>query len=223
MSTVAVPLSALQIIQLFGIFRQPILVLSWQDVKYHNFTWRNLRALGLEAQALHDYPSPDKHEWLQRGGIQVAELMDMVVFPVNPAPALGIGRYATAHVLWESRKVRKVTNPRPNFSAFGGFNVGVEKSPKICQILLLTSPCKPCSPIGCPPLRGEGGRDGVRALPHVHVSQQRYSARGVDTRQAKARVGAAVPGAVVVSCWSPGTATQKGGEGLFRPYVTLSV
>ena len=88
-STVAVPLSALQSIQLFGIFRQPILVLSWQDVKYHNFTWRNLRALGIEAQALKQL-QPDKHEWLQRGGIQVADLIDMVVFPVNPLTDFGV-------------------------------------------------------------------------------------------------------------------------------------
>ena len=87
--TVAIPLSALQSIQLFGIFRQPILVLSWQDVKYHNFTWRNLRALGIEAQALKQL-QPDKHEWLQRGGIQVADLIDMVVFPVNPLTDFGV-------------------------------------------------------------------------------------------------------------------------------------
>jgi len=88
-STVAIPLTALQSVQLFGIFRQPILVLSWQDVKYHNFTWRNLRALGLEAEALKQL-QPDKHEWLQRGGIQVADLIDMVVFPVNPLTDFGV-------------------------------------------------------------------------------------------------------------------------------------
>jgi hypothetical protein len=85
LSDMAVPLSALQSIQLYGIFRQPILVLSWQDVKYHYFTWRNLRALGIEAQALKQW-QPDKDEWLQRGGIQLRDLIDMVVFPVNPLP-----------------------------------------------------------------------------------------------------------------------------------------
>jgi hypothetical protein len=88
-STVAVPLSPLQSIQLFGVFRQPILVLSWQDVKYHNFTWRNLRALGLEAQSLGRL-QPDKHEWLQQRGIQVSDLMDIVVFPVNPLTDFGV-------------------------------------------------------------------------------------------------------------------------------------
>jgi hypothetical protein len=87
--TVAIPLSALQSIELFGIFRQPILVLSWQDVKYYNFTWRKLRALGLEAEALKQL-QPDKHEWLQRGGIQVTDLIDMIAFPVNPLTDFGV-------------------------------------------------------------------------------------------------------------------------------------
>jgi hypothetical protein len=89
LSAVAIPVSALQSIHLFGCFRQPILVLSWQDVKYHNFTWRKLRSLGLEAQALQRL-QPDKHEWLQRGGIQVADLIDMTVFPVNPLVDFGV-------------------------------------------------------------------------------------------------------------------------------------
>lgn len=89
MSGVAVPVTALQSIKLFGIFKQPIMVLSWQDVKYYNFTWRNLRALGIEAKALKEL-QPDKHEWLQRGGIQVADLMDMIVFPVNPLTDFGV-------------------------------------------------------------------------------------------------------------------------------------
>ena len=79
----AVRVTSLQSVRLFGIFRQPIMVLSWHDVKQHNFTWRNLRALGLEAQELKQL-QPDKNEWLQRGGIQVADLIDMIVFPVNP-------------------------------------------------------------------------------------------------------------------------------------------
>lgn len=89
MSGVAVPVTALQSIKLFGILKQPIMVLSWQDVKCHNFTWRNLRALGLEAKALKQL-QPDKHEWLQRGGIQVGDLTDMVVFPVNPLTDFGV-------------------------------------------------------------------------------------------------------------------------------------
>lgn len=91
-------MTALQSIKLFGILKQPIMVLSWQDVKYHNFTWRNLRALGLEARALQQL-QPDKHEWLQRGGIQVADLTDMVVFPVNPLTDFGVD----VAELWQMR------------------------------------------------------------------------------------------------------------------------
>ncbi len=89
MSGVAVRVTSLQSVRLFGIFRQPIMVLSWHDVKQHNFTWRNLRALGLEAQELKQL-QPDKNEWLQRGGIQVADLIDMIVFPVNPLTDFGV-------------------------------------------------------------------------------------------------------------------------------------
>ena len=27
---------------------------------------------------------PDKHEWLQRGGVSIQDLKDMTIFPVNP-------------------------------------------------------------------------------------------------------------------------------------------
>ena len=76
-------LSAYQSIQLFGMRRQPIFTLSWADVKKENFTWRGLRALDLPAQDLKKL-QPDKNEWLQRGGVGIEDLKDMIVFPVNP-------------------------------------------------------------------------------------------------------------------------------------------
>lgn len=85
----AVALKAVQSIALFGWWRQPILTLAWSDVKQHCFTWRQLRALGLEPATLRRL-QPDKHEWLQRGGIQVADLLDMTVFPVNPLTDFGV-------------------------------------------------------------------------------------------------------------------------------------
>ena len=106
-SAVAIPVTALQSIQLFGIFRQPILVLSWQDVKYHNFTWRNLRSLGLEAEALKQL-QPDKNEWLQRGGIQVADLIDMFVFPVNPLTDCGVDLAELWNLRCSTEHVQKV-------------------------------------------------------------------------------------------------------------------
>lgn len=85
----AVHVTAIQSVSLFGWFRQPVVTLSWNDVKYHNFTWRQLRALGLEAATL-QVLQPDKNEWLQRGGIQVHDLLDMTVFPVNPLTDFGV-------------------------------------------------------------------------------------------------------------------------------------
>ena len=85
----AVSLTAVQSVKLFGWWRQPILTLSWNDVKQQHFTWRQLRALGIEAAQLKRL-QPDKHEWLQRGGIQVSDLLDMTVFPVNPLTDFGV-------------------------------------------------------------------------------------------------------------------------------------
>ncbi len=75
--------------KLFGWWRQPILTLSWNDVKQYHFTWRQLRSLGLEGGQLRRLQS-DKHEWLQRGCIQVSDLLDMTVFPVNPLTDFGV-------------------------------------------------------------------------------------------------------------------------------------
>ncbi len=41
---VAVELTPFQSVKLFGCLRQPVLTLSWHDVKTSNFTWRQLRA-----------------------------------------------------------------------------------------------------------------------------------------------------------------------------------
>ena len=80
---IALRINAFQSVQLFGLKRQPILTLSWSDVKVENFTWRFLRSLDIPAQDLHKM-QPDKHEWLQRGGVCIEDLKDMHVFPVNP-------------------------------------------------------------------------------------------------------------------------------------------
>ena len=79
----AIKIDAYQSIQLFGYKRQPILTLSWNDVKRENFTWRYLRSLDFKAEDL-QLMQPDKQEWLQRGGVNMQDLKDMLVFPVNP-------------------------------------------------------------------------------------------------------------------------------------------
>jgi hypothetical protein len=96
--SVGVRLSALQSLKIFGFWRQPVLILSWKDVKNLNLTWRYLRSLEIDAQSLKNL-QPDKHEWIQRGGIQVSDLSDMLVFPVNPLTDFGVD----LGELWEMR------------------------------------------------------------------------------------------------------------------------
>jgi hypothetical protein len=74
----ALAVTAKQSVQLFGWWAQPILTLSWNDVKQHHFTWRQLRALGLEAKQLQRL-QPDKHEWnpLTDFGVDLAELWQL--------------------------------------------------------------------------------------------------------------------------------------------------
>lgn len=85
----AVLVTAPQSVKIFGYWAQPILTLSWTDVKQHNLTWRQLRALGLSADELKRL-QPDKTEWIQRGGIQTSDLIDMTTFPVNPLTDFGV-------------------------------------------------------------------------------------------------------------------------------------
>jgi len=86
---VAVTISARKSVSLLGWWRQPILTLSWNDVKYHHFTWRQVRLVELGVDMLMKLQT-DKHEWLQRGCIQVSDLLDMTVFPVNPLTDFGV-------------------------------------------------------------------------------------------------------------------------------------
>jgi hypothetical protein len=76
-TSVGVSVSALQSIKVFGFWRQPVLVLSWTDVKNLNLTWRYLRTLGIDAQSLKNL-QPDKNEWVRTSdvtGIHLPELL----------------------------------------------------------------------------------------------------------------------------------------------------
>ena len=86
---VAVELTPFQSVKLFGWLRQPVLTLSWHDVKTSNFTWRQLRALGLTPEQL-KRTQPVVQEWIQRGGIQLTDIPDMTIFPVNPLTDFGV-------------------------------------------------------------------------------------------------------------------------------------
>lgn len=41
----AVLITAVQSVKIFGFWRQPVLTLSWTDVKQHNLTWRQPQPL----------------------------------------------------------------------------------------------------------------------------------------------------------------------------------
>lgn len=84
----ATMLTSSQSVSLFGWFKQPILTLCWDDVKQNNFTWRQMRALGLSQEQLCAV-QPDKQEWVQRGGLQLSDITDMTIFPVNPLTDFG--------------------------------------------------------------------------------------------------------------------------------------
>ena len=76
-------LTAKQSVRIFGWMAQPRLTLAWEDIKQAGKTWAQLRELGLSAESLAAL-QPDKAEWILRGGVQLQDLRDMTVFPVNP-------------------------------------------------------------------------------------------------------------------------------------------
>jgi hypothetical protein len=76
-------INAYQSVMIHGWWAQPRLTLAWEDVKHKNISWRQLRDLGFEPVDLKRI-QPDKMEWIQRGGLQLHDLVDMMVFPVNP-------------------------------------------------------------------------------------------------------------------------------------------
>jgi len=103
----AVQISPYQSVCLFGWWRQPILTLSWQDVKTQNFTWRQMRGLGLTAEELQAM-QPSVKEWIQRGGIQLGDILDMTVFPVNPLTDFGVDLAELWEMTCDSAQLRRM-------------------------------------------------------------------------------------------------------------------
>ena len=82
-------LNAEESVSLFGWFAQPKKTLSWEDIKTFFFTWRQLRSHNITASRLKKI-QPDKYEWINRGGLQVSDLNDMTIFPINPISDFGV-------------------------------------------------------------------------------------------------------------------------------------
>jgi len=77
-------ISPLQSIRFYGLWDQPRRVLVWEDITAKCYSWRRLRQeIGLTPKELMTVqPSPE--EWVNRGALQLADLPDMLCFPVNP-------------------------------------------------------------------------------------------------------------------------------------------
>lgn len=80
---VALSLTPRQSIKIFGWFNQPSLTIAWSDVKEKTLTWNGLRKLGFSAVELKRL-QPEKMAWIQRGGVRLIDMPDLLVFPVNP-------------------------------------------------------------------------------------------------------------------------------------------
>jgi DNA-binding protein Fis len=77
-------ISPLQSIQFYGLWDQPRRVLVWEDITAKCYSWRRLREeIGLTPKELQTI-QPSPQEWVTRGALQLADLPDMVCFPVNP-------------------------------------------------------------------------------------------------------------------------------------------
>jgi hypothetical protein len=77
-------ISPLKSIRFYGLWDQPRRVLVWEDITAKCYSWRRLRdEIGLTPKELMTI-QPSAEEWVHRGALQLADLPDMVCFPVNP-------------------------------------------------------------------------------------------------------------------------------------------
>lgn len=75
--------SASQSLAVFGWWDQPRWIVTWDDVKAKLFTWQQLRRLKFSAEALHTL-QPDKHEWINRSLLTLADMSETTLFPIHP-------------------------------------------------------------------------------------------------------------------------------------------
>jgi hypothetical protein len=75
--------TAAQSVAIFGWWDQPRRIVTWDDIKAKELTWKQLRRLRFSSSALKTL-QPDKHEWIQRSMLTLHDMVDAIVFPVNP-------------------------------------------------------------------------------------------------------------------------------------------
>lgn len=78
-----IEITAVQSLHIHGLWAQPRTTVAWEDLRISELTWKQLRDLDFTAQELKDIQS-DPGEWITRGKVQLSDLRDMIVFPVNP-------------------------------------------------------------------------------------------------------------------------------------------
>ena len=72
-----------QSLSVHGVWQQPRTTVAWEDLRASELSWAQLRKIGFTAAQLHAL-QPDAGEWIARGKVQLTDLRDMTVFPVNP-------------------------------------------------------------------------------------------------------------------------------------------
>jgi len=75
--------TASQSLAFFGWWDQPRFIVTWDDIKAKQFTWQQLRRLNFSAESLYNL-QPDKHEWINRSMMTLADMPDTTIFPINP-------------------------------------------------------------------------------------------------------------------------------------------
>ena len=101
-------MSARQSIQIFGLWDQPRVIVTWDDFKERELSWYDLRnKYGFHAEQLKRI-QPRKEEWVMRGQIKLFDVLDMRCFPVNPFTDLGADLAEVLSMKWTAREMSEM-------------------------------------------------------------------------------------------------------------------
>lgn len=103
-----IQVSARQSIQIFGLWDQPRVIVTWDDFKERELSWYELRnKYGFHAEQLKRI-QPRKEEWVMRGQIKLFDVLDMRCFPVNPFTDLGADLAEVLSMKWTAREMSEM-------------------------------------------------------------------------------------------------------------------
>jgi hypothetical protein len=103
----AIQIEPRQSIQIFGWWDQPRLILTWDDIKLKNLTWSQLRKMKFTVDQLKRIQD-DKTQWIQRGGIKLQDLLDTIVFPINPIADLQADLGEVWSMKWNAEQMQRM-------------------------------------------------------------------------------------------------------------------